>query len=143
MRHVVIRLITFSWGNYFLKKGEYLCVSEITWITDSRPKELEEFWMREYPEVDKASGKIKFLEDNGFTLAGYFCLSQDSWMKNYYEPMEEQFSTFLERHNNSVLAKNVVKEHQNEIEFYRKYKDYHSYGFYIARKNRKKIIILP
>ena len=99
--------------------------------------------MREYPEVDKASGKIKFLEDNGFTLAGYFCLSQDSWMKNYYEPMEEQFSTFLERHNNSVLAKNVVKEHQNEIEFYRKYKDYHSYGFYIARKNRKKIIILP
>lgn len=123
-----------SWKDY-LKTGGYLCVSEVTWITDSRPKELEDFWMQEYPEVDKASGKIKFLEDNGFTLAGYFYLDQESWIKNYYEPMEERFTTFLEQHDNAEMAKAVVNEHKTEIEQYRKYKDYYSYGFYIARKN--------
>jgi SAM-dependent methyltransferase len=123
-----------NWKDY-LKTGGYLCVSEITWITDSRPKELEDFWIKEYSEMDKASSKIKFLEDYGFTLAGYFYLKQDSWIKNYYEPIKERFSTFLERHNNSEMAKAVVKEYKTEIEDYQKYKDYYSYGFYIARKN--------
>ena len=85
--------------------------------------------------MDKASSKINFLEDNGFTLAGYFYLKQDSWIKNYYEPIKERFSTFLERHNNSEMAKAVVKAYKTEIEDYQKYKDYYSYGFYIARKN--------
>lgn len=123
-----------DWKDY-LKTDGYLCVSEITWITNSRPKELEDFWMQEYPEVAKASSKIKFLEDNGFTLKGYFYLNQDSWIENYYEPMEERFSRFLEQHNNSRMAEEIVKECKSEIEFYRKYKNYYSYGFYIARKN--------
>lgn len=123
-----------NWKDY-LKTGGYLCVSEVTWITDYRPKELEDFWIKEYSEMDKASRKIKFLEDNGYTLVGYFYLKQDSWIKNYYEPIKERFSTFLERHNNSEMAKAVVKEYKTEIEYYQKYKDYYSYGFYIARKN--------
>jgi len=124
-----------NWRKY-LKAGGYLCISEVTWITDSRPKGLEDFWREEYPEIDKASSKINFLENNSFTLAGYFYLKQDSWIENYYGPMEEQFSTFLKRHNNSEKAKAVVKEYRTEIEDYQKYKDYYSYGFYIARKNR-------
>ena len=124
-----------NWKKY-IKKGGYLCISEVTWITDSRPKELEDFWTEEYPEIDKASSKINFLENNGFTLAGYFYLNQNSWTKNYYEPMKEQFSTFLKRHNNSEQAKAVVKEYKSEIEDYQKYKEYYSYGFYIAIKNK-------
>lgn len=124
-----------SWSDY-LKTGGYLCISEVTWISDSRPTELENFWRQEYPEVDKASRKINFLEDNGFTLAGYFYLNQDSWLKNYYEPMNERFSSFLERHNNSETARAVVKEYKTEIEDYQKYKNYYSYGFYVARKNK-------
>lgn len=79
-----------NWKGH-LKTGGYLCISEVTWITDSRPEELEAFWMQEYPEVNNASSKIKILESNGLTLAGYFYLNQDSWIKNYYEPMEERF----------------------------------------------------
>lgn len=122
-----------SWKKY-LKTGGYLCVSEITWITESRPEELEGYWQQEYPEVDRASRKITFLEENGFTLTGYFYLKQDSWIKNYYEPMNEQFPVFLNRHNHSKAARKIVKEYKNEIKHYRTYKEYYSYGFYIARK---------
>ena len=124
-----------SYWKEYLKPGGYLCVSELTWVTDSRPKELEEFWMKEYPEVDRASAKITFLENNGFTLAGYFYLKPDSWMKTYYHPMKKRFYAFLERHSHSEAAKNVVKEYKNEIEHYQKYREYYSYGFYIARKD--------
>ena len=123
-----------KWKNY-LKVGGYLAVSEITWITNSRPKELEEFWTQEYPEIGTASNKIKILENNGYTLVGYFYLTQNSWIENYNKPMEARFETFLKRNNNSELARKVVKENKAEIELYQKYKDYYSYGFYIAKKN--------
>ena len=123
-----------KWKNY-LKVGGYLAVSEITWITQSRPKEIEDFWKKEYSEVDIASTKIKQFEKNGYTLIGYFYLSQDSWIENYYKPMEARFEAFLKRNNNSELARKVVEDNKSEIDLYQKYKDYYSYGFYIARKN--------
>lgn len=122
----------------FLKSGGYLAVSEITWITNFRPKEIEDFWTQEYPEIDTASKKIEILEDNGFTLVGYFSLTQGSWIENYYQPLEARFETFLLRNSNSELARKVVEENQAEINLYLKYKDYYSYGFYIARKDKQK-----
>ncbi|MBN2662431.1 MAG: class I SAM-dependent methyltransferase [Bacteroidales bacterium] len=123
-----------KWKNN-LKKGGYLAVSEITWITNLRPKEIETFWKQEYPGIDIASNKMKILEDNGYTIVGYFYLAQDSWIENYYKPMEARFQQFLDRNNNSELAKKVVEENKSEIGLYLKYKDYYSYGFYIAKKN--------
>jgi ubiquinone/menaquinone biosynthesis C-methylase UbiE len=123
-----------KWKDY-LKVGGYLAVSEITWITQSRPKEIEEFWKSEYPEIDTASNKIKQLENNGYSLVGYFYLSQDSWIETYYKPMQARFENFLKRNNNSELSRKVVDDNQAEIDLYQKFKDYYSYGFYIARKN--------
>ena len=119
----------------FLKSGGFIAISEITWITNSRPKEIEQFWTQEYSEIDTASNKIKILEKNNFTLEGYFNLSQQSWIDQYYKPMEGRFETYLKRHHNSELAKKVVEDNKTEIDLYRKFKDYYSYGFYIARKN--------
>jgi len=118
-----------------LKVGGYLAVSELTWITNSRPKEIEEYWKVEYHEVDTASNKIKQLENNGYSLVGYFYLGQDSWIETYYRPMQARFEKFLKRNYNSELAKKVVKDNQAEIDMYQKFKDYYSYGFYIAKKN--------
>ncbi|WP_152285548.1 class I SAM-dependent methyltransferase [Flavicella marina] len=120
--------------NAYLKKGGYLAVSEITWITNSRPKEIEDFWNKEYPEIAIASNKIKVLEENGFSLVGSFFLPEESWIQNYYTPLETKFQAFLNRHDNSSLAKKIVDDHTKEKELYLKFKSYYSYGFYIAKK---------
>ena len=122
-----------KWKSY-LKSGGYLSVSEITWTTNSRPQEIEAFWNEEYPEIDTASNKIRILEDNGYSPIGYFILSQNSWIDNFYKPLEKRFSAFLAKHNNSEMARNFVEEQKEEIRKYKKYKDYYSYGFYIAKK---------
>ncbi|MEY2905325.1 MAG: hypothetical protein RJA52_1341, partial [Bacteroidota bacterium] len=111
------------WKDY-LKVGGYLAVSEITWITQSRPKEIEEFWKAEYPEVNTASNKIKQLENNGYSLVGYFILSQESWIESYYKPLQARFDNFLKRNNNSELAQKVVNDNQAEIDLYLKFKDF-------------------
>ena len=122
------------WKDY-LRPGGYLAVSEITWITGSRPKEVEDFWNQAYPEIDSASNKISLLEENGYSLAGYFYLSEASWLKQYYAPLEKRFASFLEAHDHSELAAKVVEDNKSEIDLYKKYKAYYSYGFYVAKKD--------
>lgn len=122
------------WKEY-LKSGGYLAVSEMTWLTTSRPIEINKFWMQEYPEIDTASAKIKVLEENDLTLEGYFNISQQSWLNNYYKPLEEKFEEFLIRNKNSELANKVVEDYKAEIDLYKKFSNHYGYGFYIARKN--------
>ena len=122
-----------QWKPY-LKKGGYLAISEITWITPTRPSEIAHYWEKHYPQIATAGNKIRILEEQGFSLYGYFYLPQDDWLGHYYTPLENRFQAFLERHHHSALAQRIVQENQAEIDLYRKYKDYYSYGFYVARK---------
>ncbi|MFN2340880.1 MAG: SAM-dependent methyltransferase, partial [Halanaerobium sp.] len=58
--------------------------------------------------------------------------SQASWIDNYYNPMEARFDDFLKKYDYSKSARKLVENSKEEIKMYRKYKDYFSYGFYIA-----------
>lgn len=123
-----------DWKRY-LKPGGLLIASEITWLTNSRPLELQNFWNNEYPEIDTASAKIKVIEDRGYTPIGYFVLPEYCWLDNYYEPMRKSFDAFLSRNVDSDEARAIVEAESHEIELYEKYKVYFSYGVYIARKS--------
>lgn len=116
----------------FLKPGGKLVVSEITWCTESRPRELQSYWEEAYPEIDTASSKIKSLEDNGYSLIAYFLLPEHCWLENYYRPMQRTFDDFLKRNGGSEQAQAIVSSEETEIALYEKYKQYYSYGVYIA-----------
>jgi ubiquinone/menaquinone biosynthesis C-methylase UbiE len=118
----------------FLKTGGYIAVSEISWITNSRPKEVDEYWIDAYKEIDTVYNKIAIIENCGYQLVGHFILPQYCWIDNYYEPIQKRFNSFLDKHNNSEMAKEIVELEKKEIKLYKKFKDYYSYGFYIAKK---------
>ena len=122
-----------DWKPY-LKAGGLLVVSEITWITGSRPPELQKYWGGEYPEIDVASSKMGILEQNGYSPIAYFILPEHCWLENYYRPMQDGFKDFLDRNGNSEEARAIVAAENREIQLYEKYKAYYSYGVYIARK---------
>lgn len=118
----------------FLKPEGKLIVSEITWLSATRPPELQSHWEREYPEVDVASAKMRILEQNGYSPEAYFFLPKYCWLENYYRPIQSGFDAFLERHGESDQAGEIVECEKEEISLYEKYSDYYSYGVYIARK---------
>lgn len=122
-----------AWKRY-LKPGGLLVVSEITWLTNLRPAELENHWNNEYPAIDTASAKIKLLEENGYVPVGYFVLPDYCWLENYYDPIRNNFDAFLSRHGGRGAAHAIVEAERREIGLYDKYKSYYGYGVYIARK---------
>jgi len=122
-----------AWRRY-LKPGGVLAVSELTWLTEHRPEELQTHWAREYPEVDTASAKMAVLEGLGFSPIGYFPLAEHCWLDNYYRPMQQRFPAFLDRHENSPAARAIVAAEEEEISLYERHSSFVSYGYYIARR---------
>jgi SAM-dependent methyltransferase len=118
----------------FLKPGGILAVSELTWLTETRPSELAEHWNREYPEVATASEKMRQLEAAGYVPVGYFPLPKVCWLDHYYRPLQASFAGFLERHSGHTLAQEIIDAEEFEIALYERHADYISYGFYIERR---------
>jgi SAM-dependent methyltransferase len=118
----------------FLKSGGVLAVSEITWLHPNPPEEILQHWNAEYPEIATAAEKIGTLESAGYDLVGYFVLPARCWIENYYQPIEAHLSAFLARHAGNPDAAQVVEMQQHEAELYRRFHEWFSYGFYVARK---------
>jgi len=118
----------------FLKPDGLLVVSEITWMTNDRPLEIQKHWQSEYPEIDTASSKINILEKSGYSPIAYFVLPERCWLENYYRPIQSSFAKFLDRNSYSKEAEAIVEVEKKEIALYEKYKAYYSYGVYVARK---------
>ncbi|MEO1060351.1 MAG: class I SAM-dependent methyltransferase [Actinomycetota bacterium] len=118
----------------FLRPGGILAVSELTWLTDERPAELDEHWTAAYPEVGTASAKIAVLEAAGYAPIGYFALPEDCWLDRYYRPLQARVATFLDRHGHAEAAEALVAAEQHEIDLYERHSAFVSYGFYVARR---------
>lgn len=117
-----------------LRTGGVLAVSEITWLRPDPPEEIRQHWSNEYPEIATASEKIAILENGGYDLLGYLVLPSTNWINNYYEPTEERISSFLQCHAGQSEAEELVKMERHEADLYKRFKDWFSYGFYVARK---------
>lgn len=119
-----------------LADGGLLAISELTWLTQGRPPELQAHWDSRYPEVDTAAAKIRMLEEHGYCPLGYFVLPERCWLDNYFEPLRARFQPFLEAHEHSEEAKAVVADEELEMSMYAKYQEFVGYGFYVARKTK-------
>jgi SAM-dependent methyltransferase len=124
---------------HLLKPGGVLAVSELTWLTASRPAELEAHWHAHYAEVGTASSKLAVLERNGYAPIGYFTLEEHCWLDAYYLPMQQRFPDFLESHESSDAANALVAAEELEMALYARHRAYLSYGYYLARRTEEAV----
>jgi SAM-dependent methyltransferase len=124
-----------AWRRY-LKPGGILAVSELTWLTDHPPAELEVHWRSQYAEVATASAKMAVLERNGYAPLGSFVLPEQCWLEAYYRPMQARFAAFLAAHGSSDAARAIVAAEEREMDLYERHRSHVGYGYYIARNSR-------
>ena len=122
-----------EWGK-FLKRNGFMAITEISWLTEERPEEIENYWIGNYSQIDTVSNKINLIEEVGLEPIAHFVLPQECWFKNYYEPMMQRFEEFAIKHGNSKQVREFIQGELKEIDMYQRFKDYYSYVFYIAQK---------
>jgi SAM-dependent methyltransferase len=118
----------------FLKPGGVIALSELSWTTSDRPKDVEAHWLREYGEIETPASKFRVLEEAGYSPVGFFFLPRECWEEQYYAPLRAGFGAFLDRSSHSVEARRIVEAEEQEMRMYRERGQWYGYGFYIARR---------
>jgi ubiquinone/menaquinone biosynthesis C-methylase UbiE len=117
----------------FVKPGGYVAVSEAVWLKADPPASVAEFW-KAYPEIDTIENKLAVIDRLGYEQTGHFVLPATTWTAEYYGPMEKLVAKKLTDWVGNPVAMAVLEEAQNEIEIFREYSSYYSYGFFVMRR---------
>lgn len=118
----------------FLKPGAYIAVSEASWFTEERPKEIEDFWQEAYPGIDTIPNKLAQMQKAGYVPMASFILPEICWTEHFYDPQVEAQVAFLEKHAGNRAAEDFIANQRHETQLYYKYKEYYGYAFYIGKK---------
>jgi len=118
----------------FLKTGGYIAVSEASWFTDKRPKEIEEFWMNAYPGIDTIPNKVEQMQNAGYIPVATFILPENCWTEHFYEPQTVADELFLKKHTGNKAAEDFIANQRHEMQLYYRYKAFYGYVFYIGKK---------
>ena len=122
-----------DWRKY-IKKNGYLAVHEMTWLKDNPPRELSDFFKKEYPAMTSIKKNIEIIKKCKYKLLGYFTLPEDAWWEFYYNPLEKRLEKLRLKYKDSPKALNIIEDHQKEIDLYKKYYDWYGSVFYILQK---------
>lgn len=118
----------------FIKQGGYIAVSEASWFTDTRPREIEDFWMDAYSGIDTIPRKMAQLQSAGYIPIACFALPEVCWTDHFYAPQVDVQKAFLEKHAGDDSAKAFIENQRHEQRLYEKYKEHYGYAFYIGKK---------
>jgi ubiquinone/menaquinone biosynthesis C-methylase UbiE len=122
-----------SWYKY-IKKNGYIAVTEVVWLTNQRPEEIERFWIDSYPEIDHISVKIEQMQASGYLPIAAFLLPDNCWMENFYDLHDAAQEIFLKKYPENKTAKELVAYEKLGKTMHEKYKSHYAYMFFIGQK---------
>lgn len=125
-----------EWRKY-LKTGGYLAVSESSWFTDERPKEINDFWVDAYPEIDTIPNQVAKIYKAGYLPVATFILPENCWTEHYFAPKIAAQKIFLSKYAGNKTAEEFSALQSSEEVLYRKYKEFYGYTFFIAKKTKQ------
>lgn len=117
-----------------LKPDGYIAVTEVSWLTQERPKEIDDFWNDAYSEINTIPEKMQQVQNAGYIPIASFVLPEECWINNFYAPQANAQKVFLEKYAGNKTAEGLVENEKREAALYQKYKDYYGYVFYIGKK---------
>lgn len=118
----------------FVKKEGHLVISEAVWFSNTRPAEIEEFWLDAYPGIDTIPNKMAQMQDAGYTPVASFVLPENCWTEHFYDPQVQVREDFLKKHAGNKSAEGFIENQVHEEHLYRKYNKYYGYAFFIGKK---------
>lgn len=117
-----------------LAPGGFLAVTELCWFRPDPPAECRSFFTDVYPAIAGMDQNLAFMNACGYEAIGHFALPAASWLEEYYLPLEERTRSLRERYASDPGRTEMLDSIQNEIEIFRKYRDYYGYVFYVMSR---------
>jgi len=123
-----------EWKQYIKPKG-YLAVHEMTWLKHNPPKEIKNYWEKNYSEMTTIENNLKTIKKCEYKTLEYFPLPEDAWWDFYYNPLEQRLKKLKTKYKNNPEALKTINKEQEEINLYKKYNKWYGSVFFIMQKN--------
>lgn len=117
-----------------LKPDGYIAMTEVSWFKVSPPKELEDFWNSEYPDINTIENNLDIIHSLGYKIVDHFKLPDSAWLDDYYNPLETKLKRLRNKYEQEKEALELIETLQHEIDIFHEYSSYYGYVFYIAQK---------
>lgn len=112
-----------------LKDGGFMAVSDLAWLTDTRPSEAVEFWANEYPDMQTVATRLAQINAAGYKVVEHFALSPEAW-QTYYEPLKVRVAQIAPSMPNSQAIADI----QTELDIYDRFLGEFGYQMFIVQK---------
>ncbi len=117
-----------------LKSNGYIAVTDATWLTPERPREIADFWNDAYPAITTIGDNVNTITRCGYKPIAIFTLPDDCWTKEFYAPQRLIQESFLLQHTDNLTARDLAANQRHEAAMFERYHQYYGYVFYIAQK---------
>ncbi len=117
-----------------LKPGGFMAVSELSWIRQDIPDELQEYFQEIYPPMTSIENNLETFKSLGYDPISYHIEPPSDWWDGYYNPLKERIQYMYKKYQNNNDVLQVLKMEEREIEIYKKYSKYYSNVFYVVKK---------
>ena len=114
-----------------LAAGGIAVISEMSYFSSDAPEIVRHYMKNAYPGIRTESQNIDLIESSGFEMLGLHRLPSEAWWQNYYDPLRENIGAFKD--SNDTVMRAVVRETEEEMQFFREHDEDYGYTFYIMR----------
>lgn len=73
-----------------------------------------------HDEIGNLQKKLKRIPRCGYELLGHFTVSEDTWWRDYYEPLEKRIHELRVKYRGDEEALKVLEEEQQEVDVFKR-----------------------
>ena len=88
-----------------------------------------------HDEQGNVKEKLEQISKCGYELLGYFLLSQDTWLREYFAPLEKLVNEFQNKLTDDRKADEELHQAQVELDMFRKNPERNSSVYFVMKKN--------
>lgn len=123
-----------QWKKY-LKPCGFMVLTDLFWLTDTRPNELTRYLEEECLYVLTVDQAIREAETQGYLCIDHFTLPLEGWTTEYYQPQKKVIQQLRKKYAGNKEALETFDAIEYEKEIVTKYNRYFGYEFLILRKS--------
>lgn len=94
----------------------FIAVTEVSWFTEERPSEINDFWLDAYPEIDTIPRKVAQMQQTGYLPVATFVLPENCWTEHFYAPQAIAQENFLKKYAGNSTVESLIASQRHEAQ---------------------------
>ena len=119
-----------TWASALTAHG-LAVVSELSWLKDRAPDDVEEFFRSGYPDMQSVQQNVAVAESAGYSVLATHTLPRSAWVDGYYDVLAPRAKALLDHPDPAV--RDFAAETVREIDVFHRSEDSYGYVFYVLQ----------